>query len=149
MSFCIFIPFMLWKHHIFVALLSRRHQQNILTLNNSECGLRAFKVAQFYSPICFSFTISQHTLCYKTFFHQSSRLFHTDIYLVTQLHAINVKMIFCRALLCLHLAKSLLAASHNRPQPRWTRWGEKSLLPFFLQFWWEAISGVYLALAPN
>ena len=73
---------MLWKRHIFVALLSRRHQQNILTLNNSECGLRAFKVAQFYSPICFSFTISQHTLCYKTFFHQSSRLFHTDIYLV-------------------------------------------------------------------
>ena len=125
MGFCMFIPFMLWKHHIFVALLSRRHQQNILTLNNSECGLRAFKVAQFYSPICFCFTISQLTPCYKILFNKGSRLFHTYIYLVTQLHRINVKMIFCRALLCLHLAKSLLATPHHRSQPGSTRRGKR------------------------
>ena len=116
---------MLWKRHIFVALISRRHQQNILTLNASECVLRAFKVAQFYSPICFCFTISQLTPCYKILFNKSSRLFHTYIYLVTQLHRINVKLIFCRALLCLHLAKSLLATPHHRSQPRSTRRGKR------------------------
>ena len=89
--------------HILVCLDAFSHtyrninisnQLGILTLNNSEYGLRAFKVAQFYSPIYFSFTISWRTLCFKILFLKAVD-YSILTYLLTQSHRINVKLIFC------------------------------------------------------